>query len=448
MNTKEIKKLIEQNKLNEALQTLENTLAENPNDIEALNLSAFIYFHKGNFSKAIKLFEQAAQLQKNPSAGFVNLGIVYFQTGNIEKSLDYFSRAVEADESNASAHYNYALALSEIGEIEKAIREYERTIELNDKYYSAYFNLSMLYLLTGEYEKGWRYYEYRFLTDELKRKELPGKRWRGEEAKDKTLYVYSDQGFGDLLQFVRLLKMAKEKVGTVILEAQIELLELLKNSNLADRVVPSRPDFSATANYDLQIPLMSLPYALKINGDNIPNEIPYIKAKKERVEHWRALLDVKDKMKIGIAWRGNPAYKKNNLRSTIVNNFKQLLNWKKAVFFSLQKDVYEREKEFLLANEVVDLSEYLRDFSETAAIMENLDLIITTDTVIPHLAGALGKPVWTLLSYVPDWRWGMNGEKTKWYPKMKLFRQKERGKWNPVFEEVNSELEELFLKNK
>ncbi len=446
MNAKEIKKLIEQNKLNVALQTLENTLADNPNDVEALNLSAFIYFHKGNFSKAIKLFEQAAGLLENPSAGFVNLGIVYFQMENIEKALDYFSRAVEADESNAPAHYNYALALSEIGEIEKAIREYERTIELNDKYHSAYLNLSMLYLLTGEYENGWRYYEYRFLTDELKRKELPGKRWRGEEAKDKTLYVYSDQGFGDLLQFVRLLKIAKKKVGTVILEAQIELLELLKNSGVADRVVPSRPDFSATANYDLQIPLMSLPYALDINDDNIPQEIPYIKPDKEKVERWKSLLDVGDKMKIGIAWRGNPAYKKNHLRSTIVNNFKPLLNWKKAVFFSLQKDIYEREKEFLLANGVVDLSEYLRDFSETAAIMENLDLIITTDTVIPHLAGVLGKPVWTLLSYVPDWRWGMSDDRTKWYPQMKLFRQKERGKWKPVFEEVNSELSKLLTR--
>ncbi len=440
MNISEIKRLIESGKFSQARETLENYIRENDAHTDALNLLAFLYLQSGEFSKAVKTLERTAELNPESAAPLINLGIAHYQKEKYDKALDYLSRAVNTEPQNPLARYNYALALAESGKTDESIAQYEKAIEIKPDYYDAYYNLSMLYLLKKNYEKGFEYYEYRFKSNELKRKELEGKRWRGEDAKDKTLYVYSDQGFGDAIQFVRLLKLAKEKVGKIVLEVQAELLSLMKNSGLADKVVPTRPDFSPMSEFDIQIPLMSLPYALKLTPNSVPAEIPYIFSDDEKTERWKALLDAGDKLKIGIAWRGNPVYRKNHIRSANLKNFENLFRTKNAVFFSLQKNPYEREREFLLANEAVDLSEYLRDFSETAAIMQNLDLIITTDTVIPHLAGALGKKTWTLLAKFPDWRWGSDGDATPWYPTMKLFRQSEQGDWKSVAERVETEL--------
>ncbi len=439
----EIRRLIEKGNFNEARKILEEITATDSATTDELNLLAFVYLQLGNFSKAVSTLKATAEKNPESSAPLINLGIVYYQKEEYGEALAYFQQAAKLEESNPLAHYNLALALSETGEIDEAISEYEKAVELKKDYYEAYYNLSMLYLLNGNYEKGFSLFEYRFKSNELKRKELEGKRWQGEEIKDKTLYVYSDQGFGDAIQFVRLLKSAKPKVGKITLEVQIELLSLLKNLDFIDKAVPTRPDFSATSSYDYQIPLMSLPNALKISEENIPNDVPYIFADKEKSERWKALLDTGEKMKIGIAWRGNPTYGKNHIRSANVKFFKDLFTIKNAVFFSLQKDILEREREFLLANEVVDMSEHLRDFSETAAIIDNMDLIITTDTVIPHLAGALGKPVWTLLAKIPDWRWGLQGDKSPWYPTMKLFRQKEMRDWKNLFADVYDELKKL-----
>ncbi len=444
MNISEIKNLISKNKFAEAREHLEKYTEENSSDTDALNLLSLIYFQLGDFAKAVRTLERVAEINSNSAAPLINLGIIYYQKDEHAKALEYLRRAVEIEKDNYLARYNYALALAEIGETDEAIKNYSAAIELKPDYYDAYYNLSMLYLMKGNYEKGWEYYEYRFKCNELKRKELAGTRWHGETAKEKTLYVYSDQGFGDAIQFVRLLEEAKKRVKEVILETQIELLGLMKSLPYVDRVVPVRPDFSPVAKYDLQIPLMSLPYALKINDENIPDETPYLQADREKKTKWKALLESGKKIKIGIAWRGNPVYRKNHIRSTDVKYFKEIFKLPRTIFFSLQKDIYEREREFLLANEVVDMSEHLRDFSETAAIIDNLDLIITTDTVIPHLAGAFGKPVYTLLAKVPDWRWGISGETTPWYPTMKLFRQNERGDWKSAFDKALAETKKFI----
>ncbi len=439
----EIKSLLNEGKFSEARKLLVNKEVEEPGNTEVLNLLAFVYLQTGDFSKAVEKLKKVSEIETNSATPLINLGIAFFRKGDIDIALNYFRQAVERDPKNYLAHYNYALALAESGKVFEAISEYEISIKINPDYYSAYYNLSMLYLLTGNYEKGFELFEYRFKSDELKRKELPGKRWNGEVAKDKTLYVYADQGFGDVIQFIRFLKIAKERVGEIILEVQIELLGLLKNVDFIDRVVPTRPDFSPMSKYDLQIPLMSLPYALKINKENIPIDIPYIFADKEKSERWRALLNT-DKKKIGIAWRGNPTFAKNHIRSTNVKFFKEIFEIKNTVFFSLQKDIFDREKEFLLENEVVNLSEYLKDFSDTAAIIDNLDLIITTDTVIPHLSGAMGKPVLLLLSKNHDWRWGMDESKSTWYPSITIFRQPQIDNWKEVFILAKNHLTENF----
>ncbi len=446
INYNEVKKLITEGKFSQARELLEKLIENGEETTEALNLLAFTYLQLGNFSKSIAALEKTAQLNPDSSAPLVNLGIIYNKKGELEKSVKYFARAEQIEPENPLAVYNYALALAELGEIHKAIEKYKRTIELEPKHYDALHNLSMLYLLNENCKEGWELFEYRFFTNELKRKEMPGTRWRGEDAKDKTLYVYSDQGFGDAIQFARMLKYARPKVKEIIFEVQIELLGLFKKFKYIDRVVPTRPDFSATAKYDLQIPLMSLPHTLGINKKNASFDFPYIFPDNEKSERWKALLDVPGKIKVGVAWRGNPVYAKNHIRSADVKHFKEIFKTRNAVFFSLQKDAYEREREFLMENEVADLSEYLSDFSETAAIMQNLDLIISTDTVIPHLAGAMAKPVFTLLSKIPDWRWGLNKSYTEWYPTMKLFRQTKTGDWKSVFVEAKKELEEFINK--
>ncbi|NOX18893.1 MAG: hypothetical protein GXO87_11500, partial [Chlorobi bacterium] len=306
-------------------------------------------------------------------------------------------------------------------------------------------NLGMALLRVKNYSEGWKKFESRFYTGELKRKEMPGRRWRGEIAKDKTLYVYSDQGYGDAIQFARFLKFARERVGKLIFEAQTEALPLFKDLEGVDKLCAVKPDFSTDEKYDLQCPLLSLPYALNIDENKITIHAPYIKADESEIEKWKSFFAADKKMKIGIAWKGNPVFARNELRSASIEYFTDLFSIKDASFYCLQKELTEKERATLNGFGVKTLSERFTDFSETAAAIANLDLIITTDTVIPHLAGALGKPVLLLLAFVSDWRWGTDETTAAWYPSVKIIRQKNIGNWNSVFDEVKEIVKQQYL---
>ncbi len=450
MNNSRVKEILENakshlnsGKLLEAFNVINQGLELAPKNYHLLNLKGITASAIGDMPTAVNAFAEAIEVAPDNSGAYVNLGIILMNNNRLEEALDRFKQAIEKEPDNSLSRYNYALALEASGNIEEAIKEYELAVKLNPDNHGAFTNLGILYLLTGNFGKGLEYFEHRFYTGELKRKELPGRRWEGETAKDKILYVYADQGFGDVIQFSRLLKLARQKVGKIYFECQQELYDLMKSLEGYDELFISSVDFKPKSEYDLQLPLMSLPYALQLTKENIPSEVPYLQAPEDKLHYWKKFFSNYAGFNIGITWRGNPVFRKNNLRSATLENFLEFKN-PNVNLFSLQMPVSESEEKIMAEKGIVDISKLLLSFADTAAAIKNLDLIISTDTSLPHLSGALGKPVWIMLAKIPDWRWGLSGKTSDWYPTMKIFRQKELGFWDEPFGKAKGELRNLI----
>jgi hypothetical protein len=323
--------------------------------------------------------------------------------------------------------------------------------------------------LTGNFEEGWVEYEWRFrhLKDQTKKWNEKGvHRWDGSPFVDKRLLVLDEQGIGDTLQFIRYLPMVKELGGTVIFETIQPLIRLLRNfrgiDELWDRESVNRSELA----FDLYIPLMSLPGIFKTTLETIPAEARYILPDATKAQYWRQRLN-KGEIKVGIVWAGKTSaeYRQNNIsglehvhlgwagqpaskfasnRLTRLESFIQLSRIEGIHLYGLQKgDAAIQVKELSGVFDVDNLGEEFTDFSDTAAAIENLDLVISVDTSVAHLAGAMGKPVWVLIPFVPDWRWMIGREDSPWYPSMRLFRQSKKGEWDEVFQRIVRELHAL-----
>ncbi len=421
-----------------AINSLTNVVENNPANIEALNLLAANYSAVGDFENAEIFLRRLLEVDEQNANALINLGVILFNRNEFEKSFGMFETALFAAPDNYAAHFNYAVALEASAHFERAIDEYVQAAELAPDNYNVKNNLAMSLLRLKYYPEGWELFENRFFTGELKRNEMPGERWNGEIEKDKTLYVYSDQGYGDAIQFSRFIQAAKERVGKIIFEVQSELLPLFNNFEGIDKSVATKPNFSTQEVYDCQIPLLSLPFALQAENEFSEIGFPYFKIEKEKEEKWGKIISG-DK-KIGIAWRGNPVFARNYMRSTSLENFLALTGKIDATFYSLQKEITNDEEKILSGSGIKNIGAMFNDFADSAAAISNLDLIITTDTIIPHLAGALGKETYLLLSFVPDWRWGVEEEISSWYPSVKLIRQKQIGDWASVFDELERRL--------
>ncbi len=403
------------------------------NNIEILFLKSAILAQKHNYLLSLSLLSEILKIEPNNKIALLNSAILNFQLGRIDNSLEYFSKLELNFPNDEQVQYNFAFALQEVGQTEEAIYHYEKTLKNNPKNSDAINNLSLLYLLKKKYKLGFELFESRFSSSELKRKEIPRNRWNGDNVKDKILYVYQDQGLGDTIQFARFLKIARNRVKKLILEVQQPLIEIFQYSNLADEIVETKADFSYSADFDLQIPMMSFPFALKLYDENQFKSEPYLQFQKKEF----ALLKNVNKPKVGIVWKGGNAFRKNHLRSTKIENWTNIFKHNEYAFFSFQKEVDENEMKILAQNNVVDLCEHLTNFSETANLIDKMDLIITTDTSIPHISGAIGKKTWLLLHKTADWRWGIEEKTSIWYPKTTIFRQNVLGNWSTVFEEIN-----------
>ncbi|MHC4762109.1 MAG: glycosyltransferase family protein, partial [Planctomycetota bacterium] len=262
----------------------------------------------------------------------------------------------------------------------------------------------------------------------------------------KTLLVQAEQGFGDSIQFVRYLPMVKERGGTVILADKSELIELFRNLEGIDDLVDTTKVIEGNVKYDLHVTLLSLPAIFGTKIDSIPARIPYLSAKASKIAHWHDKIKT-DAFKIGIVWAGNPTHDNEHNRSCTLKNFIQLAKIKNVTLFSLQKGHgIEQINNWPEDLELINLGQEFEDFTDTAAAIENMDLTISVDTSVIHLAGAMGKNAWALIPYEPDWRWMLNRQDSPWYPTIRLFRQKQHGNWDGVFQHVAEKLEILIEK--
>lgn len=401
---------------------------------KVFNRLGILYAELNNYNKAIDFFNKAFSYNPNDINALINLGIVYGKQKQFFLAISLLVKAYELNNNNCSVCYNLAYAYQEIGEINKAIEFYTKSILLNPQHYISYFNRSLLYLLQKKYDLGFEeYFKYGYLSGDLKLRALSGKAWDGESLKGKTILVYYDQGFGDAINFVRFLPYLKADGANVIVEVQQPLYSLFKNINSYDSLIIYPEGDLVKADYNASFVLLSK-YFLPKNNTIF---FPYLMPNKESVLKAKRLINNDNKLKIGFFWKGNPYPEINNKRHIELNKFYKLFEIRNTIWYSLypekNEEIKEAQDKFI---NVLDITENIKDFNDTAAIIENLDLIVTIDSAVAHLAGAMNKKTCLMLNYVPDWRWGLFGESTDLYPSLKIFRQKEPGIWNLVIDEI------------
>jgi hypothetical protein len=339
------------------------------------------------------------------------------------------------------APYNRALLMQDISRWEDAIADYDRAIALNPQFADAIYNRSMAQLFLGDFEEGWRGYEWRWINarrlgiGEARSFEQP--LWHGENIAGKQLLLYAEAGLGDTLQFCRYASMCARAGASVILEVQPPLVALLERLEGVSEV---RAAGRALPMFDYQSPLLSLPLAFRTKLDTIPAPLGYLHAKEDLIERWRTRLGPRSRPRVGLVWSGNPRNAFDSRRSV------RLADWIGHLpvafdYYRLQTEVREHDRTVLESNSsILSFDDALLDFENTAALCACLDIVITVDTSLAHLAGALGRPTWLLLSHTPDFRWLRERDDSPWYPSLKLYRQRNTGDWTDVFERVAADL--------
>ena len=386
---------------------------------------------------AAKAFERALELEPRSAATCYHLGNACYKLDQIERAIALFRQAVEIEPRDSASWNNLGKCLRELNRLDDSIEAYDRALEITPAYALAKYGRAISLLTAGRLMEGFREYEWRQNPAMARLFSQPA--WKGELAPGKTLLVHAEQGFGDAIQMLRFIPTARERVGRVILECRPELETLFQYNKCADVVIPFGTPLPP---FDCRVPLMSVPHALGVALDNIPNSVPYLRAPVDKP----LPSDQFGRLKVGLAWAGNPSHHQDATRSVRLEELDPILRAPGVSFYSLQKSVPVRDEPYLRSNAgLIHSGLTFTDYLETASVVAQLDLVITVDTSIAHLAGALGKPVWTLIQHSPDWRWLLDRADTPWYPTMQLYRQAERNHWEFPVRRVASALQRLSV---
>lgn len=434
-----------QNRLHESERWYRDVLFYDPTHVDALVNLGGVLAELNRFPEAAACFEQVVAWRPDYHQVHSNLSNVYEAQGRIPAAIAAARRSVELRPDYAAGWNHLGVAKRSSHEIDGAVDAFCKSLQLEPNVALAEFNLGATLLLAERYREGWPYYArgVERLCSVSDHAALP--RWNAEPLNGRTLFVYADQGFGDTIQFSRFLKEAKERSsGTVVFECQPKLRELMATCAGADRVVEPN---SSCVEADAQIPLAALPGLLGVGADDLGLCVPYLRSEFEPSPEILKRVSRADRFSktVGLVWQGNPKQARDFVRSCPFEKLRPLLELSHVLFVSLQVDEPGRKQlsEAFPAKRpanLVDASEFLEGFSATAAVMKVLDLVVTVDTAIAHLAGALGLPVWTMLCHTPDWRWHLDRTDSPWYPTMRLFRQPNWGDWDAVVHEVADSL--------
>lgn len=397
------------------------------------------------FEQAKQIAEQAVELSPSSAEAWNNLSTAHFGLNDYPGAQVTARKAVSLNPEFADAWFSLGIAFHQCGNLDDALACYKKTLEIDPVYADAHWNKSTLMLLKGNFAEGWPAYEWRW-----KRKESPPKRSFKQKSligqgliKGKTLLIYAEQGIGDFLQFCRYALEAQKQGAKVILETPRPLIGLASTLSPEITIVPQGDPLP---KFDLQCPVMSLPLAFGTNLASIPKDIPYLFSSPTRTQAWKERLGAAPRLRVGLAWSGNPEHDQDRNRSIPATLLAPLLV-QEAAFFVVQKDVRPVDIDFLTRHpEIHQYQDEFHDFSDTAALIDSLDIVISVDTSVAHLAGALGKPVWLLLQYLPDYRWLQGRADTPWYPSARLFRQPSLGDWQSVIAMVAESLRDFSRK--
>jgi tetratricopeptide (TPR) repeat protein len=414
-------------------------LAAQPGLADAHSNLGTILLDQGKLVEAAKCFRRALALDSKCVAAYGNLAGVLWRQGDLEGAIASCRRALALDPNYASAYCNLGTTLADQGDLVGALECYQRDLALRPGSVCAVYYSGLAHLQLGDFAQGWREYEFRWQTKSLPRgpSTFSQPLWRGQDLKGERILLYFEQGLGDTLQFVRYVPLVAGRGGEVILEVPAGLHRLLTGLKGVSKIVDrgeAVPDFS------WQCPLLSLPLAFATELATIPADIPYLQANLADVQAWSQRLQGEG-LRVGLAWTGNPNHVRNRQRSMTLDQLTPLTRVEGVTFYSLQKGLAAASAQPLPAGmRLIDLDAQQNDFADTAAIVANLDLVISVDTSVAHLAGAMGKPVWIPLHHMPDWRWLLHRTDSPWYPTARLFRQSTPGDWTTVVSELVHEL--------
>jgi Flp pilus assembly protein TadD len=385
--------------------------------------------------------EQAVRLRPEFADAFNSLGLAYMEQGNFVAAKASFRQALRLNPGCVDAHTNLGSAFKEQGRLEEAVACYDLALALNPQCATTHWNRALAWLQMGDFAQGWPEYEWRWQRKGSTPPRYGQPLWDGSPLDGRTILLHVEQGLGDMLQFIRFVPQVKAKGGTVIVAAPLPVIELLATCAGVDGTVTEGQGFP---KFDVHAPLMSLPFLLGTTLDTLPREVPYLTADPLKVERWSGRLSEVPGFKVGVSWQGNPRHKWDRHRSFPLNLLEPLARVQGVSLVSLQKGAGAEQIDTVRERfAVVDLAGELTDFTETAAVMKHLDLVVCCDTSVAHLAGALGVPAWVALSRIVDWRWLRGRNDSPWHPSMRLFRQKRLGQWQGVFQRMATELERL-----
>jgi tetratricopeptide (TPR) repeat protein len=417
------------------------------------------YFNLGNALRSVKqdvyaeeAYRQAIVLRPEYAEAMTNLGILLSLANRTEEAIDILRRSIQTRPSVVQAHNSLGIQYKTIGSFDEAEAAFREAIAIRPDYAEAHFNLAMLLLMTGRFEQGWNHWEWRWRAPLFPspRRALLKPQWDGL-AGNGTILVHAEQGLGDTIQFVRYLPLVRQRGLRVVFECQTELLALFRQSLTDVEVVQwTGQDFAAKLPpFDVQIPITSLPLALRVFEPEAAPSGACLSASPERIGHWDGILREMDPawnehvLRVGLIWAGNPMHTNDRNRSMSLAMMAELAD-ERIQFVSLQfGPATDQALHPPAGMRLLNLPPRITDFADSAAILSRLDLVIGVDTAGLHLAGALGRPAWALLPWIPDWRWRLDRDQTPWYPSLSLYRQPAAGQWEPVIEQVARDLHQL-----
>jgi tetratricopeptide (TPR) repeat protein len=437
--------LHELGRFDEAVASYDRALAIQPDFAEALNNRGFSLHEMRRFDQALPCYDRALAVKPDFAEAVMNRGRALAELGRDQEALADYDRALAIRSDYPQAAYNRGLMLHELGRFDEALADYDRALVLAPDFADAGFNRACTRLITGRFDDGWMDYEYRHRVKGPKSPAppRPAPIWNREPLHDRSIVVYWEQGHGDIIQFVRYLPLLDQRGARVTFLCPKNLSRLLRRLRATIEVTPTC-EYSRV--FDFQCPLLSLPQKFKTGAATIPSQVPYLAAEPELVARWRERIG-SGGFRVGICWQGNPSAPAEKGRSAPLAHFQPLAQVADVRLISVQRinglDQLERLPQGMPV-ETFD-ADFAPDdaFVDVAAMMMSLDLVVTSDTAIAHLAGALGRPTWVALKHVPDWRWLLDREDCPWYPQMRLFRQPERGNWDAVFARIADELRGL-----
>ena len=429
--------------LDSAIRNYNAALDRDPNLVDAVRNLGIAWLAKGDLAEAEKYCRRACaldplseELKEQLANVLYEMGLASEKGGRIEEALAHYRNAVEADPKLTAAWLNRGSLLNLSGQPDAAMEHHRRAISLQPDLALGHFNLGLLLLKSGDFSAGWPEYEWRWRLAEFSEQRIPGRHWGGEPVTGKTVLLYAEQGFGDAIQFVRYAPLVAQRGARIIVRCPTRLKQLLGTVPGVSSVIS---DEERTPEFDFCCPLMSLPGIFGTQLDTIPASMPYVHPGPKELRLWEEkLAPYKAALKIGLAWASHSRSELLSKRKSIaLQSLAPFGRAAEAVFFSLQKGPAAEEGRVPPQGmRFIDMSSDLVGFSDSAAMLAHLDLVITMDTAVCHLAGAMGKPVWIMVNFPEDWRWLYSRADSPWYPSARLFRQRKMYEWADVIDQV------------